>query len=351
MTPAHFPQPAQERAFLQSVVYAALFEYPLTVTQLREGLIGEEADELTLLRWYESSTYLQATIDFENGFFFPRGRRELLDTRAQRESTSRTLLRELSAPLAAITRMPFVRMVALSGSLAHLNADPQADLDLFVVTSARRVWTVTVATLALARLFGWRKRLCLNYVVSEHALWVAPADLFSANQIVHLQPVVGGDAYFRFLDANRFVERFYPNFRARANTSIGISGTSGRPWAASTTALEMLLNWSVAPLIEPICRLVYRTHLRNRAHTWKSRDQVRLEPECLKLHTSSHRYEVMQRFEQALEEAVELAERDAATREESSQLRASQLSRRARRRRARPGGDRHLPPRPARRQS
>jgi hypothetical protein len=67
---------------------------------------------------------------------------------------------------------------------------------------------------------------------------------------------------------------------------------------------------------------VYRTHLRNRAHTWKSRDQVRLDAECLKLHTSSHRHEVMERFERALEEAVEAAEESAATAAESSPLRA-----------------------------
>jgi hypothetical protein len=323
MTAAHVPVPAQERAFLQSVVYASLFDYPLTTSQLRECLIGEPADESALLSWYDNSTYLRRAIDFADGYFFPRGRADLLATRDQRELISRRLLGELSAPLTLITRMPFVRMVALSGSLAHLNADAQADLDLFVVTSPRRVWLVTVAALALARLFGWRKRLCLNYIVSERALWVAPADLFSANQIVHLQPVKGVDTYRRFLDANRFVERFYPNFAARTNgVMLAASGDIEDAWSTVTRTFETVLNWSVAPALDAFCRLVYRTHLRNRAHTWKSRDQVRLEPDCLKLHTSSHRHEVMQRFEQALEDAVARADAHAAIREESSQLQA-----------------------------
>ena len=54
-------------------------------------------------------------------------------------------------------------------------------------------------------------------------------------------------------------------------------------------------------MYERLCRLAYGRHLRRRAHTWRSRDQVRLEAECLKLHTSSHRREVMERFERALE--------------------------------------------------
>jgi hypothetical protein len=313
MTPAHYPHPAQERAFLQSVVYAALFDYPLTLAQLREGLIGEVADESTLLQWYGNSAYLQATVERCDGYFFPRGRRELLMTRAQRELTSRDLLKKLATPLAVITRLPFVRMVALSGSLAHLNGNAEADLDLFVVTSPRRVWAVTVMTLVLARLCGWRKRLCLNYVVSERALWIAPADLFSANQIVHLQPLTGQATYDRFLDANRFVHRFYPNFEPRL-----VREPSTRPFRP----LEWLLDWTLGPFLEPLSRLVYRTHLRHRAHTWKSRDQVRLDPECLKLHTSSHRHEVMERFEQALDEALEAAEQNAATAAESSRMRA-----------------------------
>jgi hypothetical protein len=303
-------QPAQERAVLQSVVYAALFDYPLTLEQLREGLIGEAADQRTLLDWYKHSDYLKATVDSSDGYFYPRGRRELVVTRARRERTSRDLLCRLSAPLAFITRLPFVRMVAVSGSLAHLNADAQADLDLFVVTSPRRVWTVTVTTLLLARLLGWRRHLCLNYVVSERTLWVAPADLFSANQIIHLQPVMGEETYRRFLDANRFVERFYPNFTPRP-LPVGASKAVRRLRATFETGL----NWSVAPLVEWMCRLVYRTHLRNRAHTWTSHDQVRLEPECLKLHTRSHRHEVMERFERAFEEAAERGQ--LAKREES----------------------------------
>ena len=96
--------------------------------------------------------------------------------------------------------MPFVRMVALSGSLAHLNAEGSADLDLFVITAPHRVWSVTVATLVLAKLLGWRKRVCMNYVVSERAMAIEPADLFSANQIIHLRPIVGHHVFDRFVE-------------------------------------------------------------------------------------------------------------------------------------------------------
>jgi hypothetical protein len=323
------PTPAQERAFLQSVIYASIFEYPLSLAQLRESLIGEVASEDTLARWYVASPRLQATVEHRDGYYFPRGRDDLLETRRHREALSRRLLNELRSPLRLLTRMPFVRMVALSGSLAHLNAEGNADLDLFVITNAGRVWSVMVTTLAVARLLGWRARLCLNYVVSERGLMVEPADLFSANQIIHLQPVVGIEAYQLFLDANPFVERFYPNFRGRTATAAGrkspaFSGLEGGPIASKTRHfIDHLLDWSIAPFYERVCRAVYGYHLRSRAHTWRSRDQVRLETECLKLHTSSHRRDVMERFERALEEAAGRAEAAIVTLEESSRVRAA----------------------------
>ena len=299
---------ALEQAFLESVIYASLFDYPVTLAQLREGLIRQAATESELARCYASSLLLQATVEWAEPYYFPRGRRDLLETRRRREAGSRQLLADLAKPMALMTAMPFVRMVALSGSLAHLNAEGEADLDLFVVTRPGRVWSVTVTALAIARLFGWRARLCLNYVVSERALMVGPADLFCANQIVYLRPVCGHSTYLAFLESNRFVERFYPNFQPRRS--------SARDSTWMRRAVEHALDWTAAPLYERLCRLIYGGHLRRRAHTWRSRDQVRLDRECLKLHTHSHRREVMEQFEQALEDAAA-----AFTHEESSPVR------------------------------
>ncbi len=316
MNPSGLPLPGQERAFLQTVVYASLFDYPLTLRQVRDDLIGEVADDETIARWYRNSPRLQAAIERADDYYFPRGRRELVETRARREDDSRARLVGLKHPLRLVTSMPFVRMVALSGSLAHLNADREADLDLFVITKRGRVWSVTLTVLVIARLLGWRRSLCLNYVVSDRGLRVGPADLFSANQIVHLQPIIGAEMYERFLDANRFVERFYPNFRARALPMRQGRWTGTRHIAR--LAVEALLDWTVAPPYERLCRIIYGRHLRRRAPTWRSRDQVRLEPETLKLHTSSHRREVMEQFERALESAG-----DAFRREESLPVRAA----------------------------
>jgi hypothetical protein len=288
------PSNLQELSVLRAVTYAALFDYPLTLRQLRDSL-DIVADEDAIVRWWRTGPLLKATVEYREGLFFPRGRGDLALTRARREAFSRQMLERDRRILSFVSAMPFVRMVALSGSLAHLNAEGVADLDLFVITSAKRVWSVTLTILIVGRLLGWRKRLCLNYVISEQRMAIEPADLFSANQIIHLRAIAGERTYKRFLDANPFVAARYPNFRYQASDVIRKAGTG---W------LERVLSLGVAPAAERLARKIYSRHLRRRSATWRSIDQVRLEPECLKLHTSSHRADTLARFEAAMTEAL-----------------------------------------------
>lgn len=288
------PSSLQELSVLRAVTYAALFDYPLTLRQLRDSL-DVTADEDTIVRWWRSGPLLQATVDYRDGLFFPRGRSDLALTRARRETFSRQMLERDRRILSFVSAMPFVRMVALSGSLAHLNAEGAADLDLFVITRANRVWSVTLTMLIVARLLGWRRRLCLNYVISDQRMAIEPADLFSANQIIHLRPITGWRTYTRFVAANPFVTARYPNFRCQTGTGKREAGTG---W------LERLLSLGIAPAAERAARKVYGWHLRRRSAAWRSIDQVRLELECLKLHTSSHRADTLARFEEAMGAAL-----------------------------------------------
>ena len=282
------PTRAEELAVLRAVIYASLFDYPLTLEQLAASL-GVRAPADAIAAWWRASALLQSTIEHRDGWYFPAGRGDLIETRARREALSRALLTRDRVILGTVSNLPFVRMVALSGSLAHLNAEGSADLDLFVITAPDRVWLVTVTTLVIARLRGWRKRLCLNYVVSEAAMGVAPQDLFSANQIIHLRPVTGSRVFRRFITTNGFVREFYPNFDANHVDAI----------EPSSSLLELMLS-PVAPIGEHLARALYGWHLRRRAARWQSRDQVKLEPQCLKLHTSSHRATTLSRFENAM---------------------------------------------------
>ena len=60
-----------------------------------------------------------------------------------------------------------------------------------------------------------------------------------------------------------------------------------------------------APVIEAVCRRAYAWHLRRRAASWQSPE--RLQSDYLKLHTRSHRHEVLDRFEATVDTLIRMA--------------------------------------------
>src|SRR5204863_3551283 len=135
----------QEVAIARTVIYASLFDYPLTLEQLHHSLLESQQTREEILETYRTSPLLQAMIDRRDGLFFPHDRGALVGERRLREARSRAFLAVHRRLLTAVCALPYVRMVALSGSIAHLNMERGADLDLFVVTRGPRVWSVTVA--------------------------------------------------------------------------------------------------------------------------------------------------------------------------------------------------------------
>jgi hypothetical protein len=237
-------------------------------------------------------------IEFRDGFFFPKGCGHLVAERRRREARSRSFLAAHRLLLALICAMPYVRLVALSGSIAHLNLDGAGDLDLFIVTRGRRVWSVAVAVVVLAKLMRRRRIVCANFTIADSRLALEQQDLFTASQVIHLKPLIGRDVYDQLLDANPFVFRFYPNFHAAKADALGFRQNRMLGWMK--TVAEAVCA-PLSPFVEAICHAAYRAYLTRRRATWQSPEQVRLQIDCLKLHTQSHRQSVLDRFARSVQ--------------------------------------------------
>ena len=269
-----------ELSIARSVVYASLFDYPLSLAQLRQTLIESAQTPSQILATYNGSAALQETIEFRDGFFFPKGRGDLVEERRRREVRSRAFLHQHRILLQLVCAIPFVRLIALSGSIAHLNLEGTGDLDLFIVTRGRRVWSTTVAVVVLAKLMRLRRIVCANFVVADSRLVLEQQDLFTASQVIHLKPLVGREVFLQLLEKNPFVFRFYPNFHPADAASLPFR--PNRVLGALRSLLERALA-PVAPAAEAICRWAYGSYLRRRAASWRSPEQVRLQTDCLKL--------------------------------------------------------------------
>ena len=286
-----FPSTAEEKAILQAVLYASVFDYPLTSEELWRSLPRHTTSIDAMRRAIDERPFLRDRIERIEGFYVPAGRRDLIDRRRQREQSSRAFLARHRRTLDMVCALPFTRLVAISGSLAHLNADDDADLDLFIVTKGPRVWTVAMSLVVLSRLMRRRKAVCANFLLSDAHLALDQHDLYTASQVLHLRPVIGADMLGRFIEANPFVAEWFPNSKRDRPPAFPLP-TAG--WLRRLKRPLEALLWIPSGLIEATCRFVYGGHLRRRVSRWQSPDQVRLEPGCLKLHTHSHRKAVLE---------------------------------------------------------
>ena len=206
-------QNSLEEAILRTMIYADVFEYPLQVAEIHFFLIGMRA---TLDEVYEVlSTSPRLAVDLEQigDYYTLRGRSDLVALREKRADASVKLWKKAERYAAQIARLPFVRMVAITGALSMLNADDHHDdIDYLVVTAAGRVWLARLLALGVVRLARLRGvHLCPNYVLSESALPQTPRDLFIAHEIVQMVPLFGIPVYQNMRWINGWTQVHLPN--------------------------------------------------------------------------------------------------------------------------------------------
>jgi glycosyltransferase involved in cell wall biosynthesis len=261
-----------ENTIRKTIDYARLFQYPLTAGEVRERLFDVEIDE-------ESFRTVLSSLRYD-----PEP--ELLALREEREKISDSAIQEVQPHLVTLASLPFVRMIAFSGSTAHRNMATAEDIDLFIVVEDGKLWATFLTAVLWAKAKGLRKRLCMNYLISDAVLPLFEHDVFTAQQIASLKPIHGKDVYDRFIAANPFVKRCFPNFDERRHRDAYPElQTRG-----AKRLFETLLRYGPIQIIERFSRFVLGRHLSRKINP---ASDVQLDPRRLKLHLHSHKRAVL----------------------------------------------------------
>lgn len=198
-------------AVLKTIIYADLFDYPLTASEIKKYLIGQRVDLTT----FKSITGLSYT----DGHYCLPGREKIIELRRQRQAHSQPKLKRAKQAAAVLKFIPWIKLIGVTGALAMENSDEGDDIDLMIITTRRRLWLTRGLVVTFLRLVGQYRRpgkirdmICPNLMISEDGLEFPDRDLFTAHEIVQMKPIFErGNAHQRFLEANRWIEVFLPN--------------------------------------------------------------------------------------------------------------------------------------------
>jgi hypothetical protein len=213
---------------LSTVVYYDILDYPLTSFEIWKYLIrdqeivggGKEKKSLgDIIRELESDE-IKKHLDEYRGFYFLKGRKELVEQRIERNKISEKKFKTIRKICHLIRCVPFVRMIAVTGAVAMKNAGEKSDLDLMVAIKGGRIFTGRILVTGLVHLLGMRRygkkianRICLNYFITDKSLEISLKDLFSSSEYSFIVPVFGWKCFREFQNKNEWIKKYRENFQ------------------------------------------------------------------------------------------------------------------------------------------
>lgn len=219
-------------AILHAMVYADLFDYPLTTQEIHRYLPKYSTSLAAVEELLAEHDPLRDRLGSSPPFWYLRGHEHLVALRQEREALSQALWSLAWRYGRLIATMPFVHMVAISGSLAMNNVtSPRDDLDFLIVARTGRVWlarSLVTLVVHMARRAG--AELCPNYVLAEHRLQQGKASLFTAHELAQLVPLYGSKTYQSLINCNDWTAYYLPNAVPHTSSprEIGPMGHRGK---------------------------------------------------------------------------------------------------------------------------
>jgi hypothetical protein len=227
-----------KHSILKVLAYFDIFSYPLLQNEIHYYLDQQiPAEELPPALGQLTSLGI---IYYINGFYTLQNDTGLIRKRIDDNARAERLLPKARMVCNLLSYFPFVRAIAISGSLSKNVAYPGADFDYFIITKTNRLW-VTRSMLILLRkcsaIVGKQDWFCLNYFIDESCLQIQEQNIYTATEMLTLILTRHNPTSQLFLEANNWVNQFYPNYLHK-KSALGASASTN----LIKKALEFMLH-------------------------------------------------------------------------------------------------------------
>lgn len=290
---------ALEDAILRTILYADVFNFPLTQAELHHFLIAAvPVSRAQIAQTLAGSPRLRSLLCEQDGYIVCTDRAALIAVRQQREHAASHLMPAALRWGRWLARLPFVRMVAITGALSMRNcAAHDDDLDYMIVTTAGRVWLTRLLAVGLVRLGRVSGvTVCPNYVVAETALGQDRRDLFMAHEVAQVIPIYGSGIYAALRTDNAWVDDLLPNADGVFHAADDYQ--PGRGWRLLKRAAEALLGGGLGDALDG---WEQRRKLRRFASALQTpHSAAKLNADQVKGHFNDHGHPVLRQYAERL---------------------------------------------------
>ena len=230
---------------LATLAYFDIFNYPLTSSEIYLFLKNryDQSD------YQETLKYLVATRGiYQFGIFYTlKNDHSLIVRRRDGNKKAAEMIKVASKISNWLIHFPYVRGIAISGSLSKNFADENSDIDLFIITAPNRLWiarTLMHAFKKLTFLFNKQDYFCMNYYIDEERLEIVEKTLYTAIEVVTLIPLQGDLQFEKFYSSNAWTRDYLPNKIMRVSSAKPVRSTKIK------RAFEFFLNNKAGDLLD-----------------------------------------------------------------------------------------------------
>ena len=151
----------------------------------------------------------------------------IVQRRSKGSDNAQLLLAKAIKIASSLSVLPFIRGVAVAGSLSKKYADESTPIDFFIITARNCLWMARTSMLCYKKLvFLFNKQnYCMNYFVDEDHVEIAEKNIFTAIEVATLVPLQGSIAFENFYAANAWTKTFLPNKCLRVSSARSVKTT------------------------------------------------------------------------------------------------------------------------------
>jgi len=208
------------RHILSTIAYFDMFHYPLTMDEIYLYLpVKCDAIDFEFALKY---LVIDRMVYHFDKFYTLKNEYFLIERRLRGNARATKMMDTAKQVSNLLVCFPFVKGIAISGSLSKNFADEDSDIDLFIITAKNRLWIARTLMHCFKKLTFLVKRehyFCMNYYIDEEELQIREKNIYTAIEIATLIPVHGDTTFEQFYAANNWTRNYLPNKYMRLTTA------------------------------------------------------------------------------------------------------------------------------------
>ncbi len=304
-----------EKAILATITYFDLLDYPLTLVEIQKFLIQPKEKKLSpvnlgvILETLEESSFLQEKIAQKNGFYFLRGRERIIEEKILRHKLAQEKWKKTKKVVKILQIIPYIRMVAGSGSLALSNTKDKSDLDLLIIVKNGRIFLTRFLITFLVSILGMKRdrlgrstkdKICLNHYLADSSLILPGQSLYTAYEYQHLVPLFRYDVFLRFKEANKdWMRKFLVNVEISREDAREIK--KNKIFILKAKILEFLFDNFFGDWLEEKIGRMQKKRIEKDYRWQKEGGRIVAEERQLEFHPDSPEREILRAFNEKMQ--------------------------------------------------